>query len=63
MIKINSKSEARNSKQIRMTEKANPKKDILKKQTKMIVSNFCYSNFEFVSDFDIRASNLRDYTW
>jgi hypothetical protein len=45
----NSKSEARNPKQIRMTEIQNFKQNFLV---------FEHSNFGFVSSFDIRISNL-----
>ena len=47
--KTNPKSEYRNTKQIQMTE-------IRISQTP--VSNFGVSNFEFVSDFEFRISNL-----
>ena len=46
---LNSKSEARNPKQIRRFEI---------QMTQSVVSNFGHLSFGFVSDFDIRISDL-----
>ena len=59
----NSNIEARNSKQIRMTKTSNSKRyDLddhsLKYANRPKVLNILVLNFRFVSDFDIRISDL-----
>jgi len=53
MIAENSKSEVRSSKQIRMIESQNSEYQPLR-----LAPNIRISNFELVSDFDIRISNF-----
>ncbi len=52
-MNLNPKSEARNSKQILNSK-------YLKFET-VFVSNFCLLNFEFISDFGFRISDLNNY--
>jgi len=53
---INPNVECRNPKQYQMTKIQNPKHKTV--QSGKLFGTFGYSDFEFVSDFDIRISDL-----
>jgi hypothetical protein len=54
----NSKFKIRNSKQFQIPKTQNSKYKDLGNDQSFIVLNIRYSNFEFVSDFDIKISNF-----
>ena len=60
-LKENSNIEIRNSKQIQMTNIQNSKYGVRMNNRGVPVLNIYYSNFGFVSDFDIRTSDFLNY--